>query len=78
VLETADVFSIFHPEAPKADRKAFSTLMSHIKEVDEAHSTVWYRWKTRQDFSAIREMAVLSQTMHSQNMFLHIWQPTYP
>lgn len=40
VLETADVVSIFHEEAPKADAKAFGTLMRHIKDVDEAHSTV--------------------------------------
>jgi len=42
VLETADVFSLFgeHQEAVKADVKAFSQLMRHLKEFDEAHSTV--------------------------------------
>lgn len=40
ILETADVISIFHDEAPKADAKAFSTLMRHIKEIDEGHSTI--------------------------------------
>lgn len=39
-LVTGDVVSIFHDEAPKADAKAFGTLMGHIKEIDEAHSTV--------------------------------------
>ncbi|KAI9731692.1 MAG: hypothetical protein M1834_004481 [Cirrosporium novae-zelandiae] len=39
-LETADVVSIFHTEAPKADAKAFRTLMKHLKEVDEQDSTV--------------------------------------
>ena len=40
VLDTADVVSIFHPEAPKADAKAFAKLMAHLKDIDEAHSTV--------------------------------------
>ncbi|KAK8210090.1 hypothetical protein M8818_003577 [Zalaria obscura] len=40
VLETADVLSIFHEEAPKADAKAFATLMRHLREIDEAYSTV--------------------------------------
>lgn len=40
VLETADVLSIFHEEAPKADAKAFSQLMKHLKEFDAKHSTV--------------------------------------
>lgn len=40
ILETADVVSIFHDEAPNADAKAFSTLMRHLKELDEAHSTI--------------------------------------
>ncbi|TLS25517.1 hypothetical protein PpBr36_06870 [Pyricularia pennisetigena] len=40
VLETADVVSIFRPEAREADKKAFGKLMSHIKEFDEEHSTV--------------------------------------
>ena len=35
VLETADVLSIFH-EAPKADARAFSQLMKHLKEFDAA------------------------------------------
>ncbi|KAF2459634.1 beta-galactosidase [Lineolata rhizophorae] len=39
-LETGDVLSIFHPEASKADSKAFGTLMAHLKELDEAHSTI--------------------------------------
>ncbi len=39
-METADVVSIFHEEAPKADAKAFGTLMRHIKEIDNAYSTV--------------------------------------
>jgi hypothetical protein len=40
VLKTGDVLSIFHEEGCKADAKAFSTLLRHIKECDEAHSTV--------------------------------------
>lgn len=32
--------SIFHSEAQKSDAKAFSKLMSHVKEIDEKHSTV--------------------------------------
>lgn len=32
--------SIFHPEAPKADAKAFGKLMTHLKEVDQEYSTV--------------------------------------
>lgn len=39
-LETADVLSIFHPEGRKADAKAFGTLMKHLREFDEEHSTV--------------------------------------
>ncbi|KAK7705222.1 hypothetical protein SLS64_008058 [Diaporthe eres] len=39
-LETADVLSIFHPESRKADAKAFGTLMKHLREFDESHSTV--------------------------------------
>jgi hypothetical protein len=39
-LETADVVSIFHPEAREADAKAFGMLMRHLKEIDEAYSTV--------------------------------------
>ncbi|GME23975.1 Glycoside hydrolase family 42 [Neofusicoccum parvum] len=39
-LRTGDVVSIFHDEAPKADAKAFGKLLEHIKEIDEAHSTV--------------------------------------
>ncbi|KAL4964609.1 putative beta-galactosidase [Aspergillus stella-maris] len=40
VLETGDVLSIFHEEAPKADARAFAQLMRHLKEFDEKHSTV--------------------------------------
>jgi hypothetical protein len=40
VLETADVLSIFHDEAVKADARAFSALMTHLKQIDEQHSTV--------------------------------------
>jgi hypothetical protein len=40
VLQTGDVVSIFHTEARDADVRAFSALMRHVKEVDEAHSTV--------------------------------------
>lgn len=40
VLETGDVVSIFHNEARDADARAFSALMRHVKEIDEAHSTV--------------------------------------
>ena len=40
VLQTGDVLSIFHEEGCKADSKAFSSLLSHIKKFDEAHSTV--------------------------------------
>ncbi|KAF2226206.1 beta-galactosidase [Elsinoe ampelina] len=40
VLETADVVSIFHTEAQRADAKAFAKLMGHLKDIDEAHSTV--------------------------------------
>jgi beta-galactosidase GanA len=39
-LAIGDVLSIFHSEAQKADAKAFSKLMAHLKEVDEKHSTV--------------------------------------
>ena len=39
-LETANVTSLFHGETCDADAKAFSKLLAHIKEVDEAHSTV--------------------------------------
>lgn len=38
--ETGDVLSIFHEEGPKSDAKAFGRLLSHLKEVDSAHSTV--------------------------------------
>ena len=31
---------IFHTEAQKADTKAFTKLMEHIKELDEQHSTI--------------------------------------
>ncbi|KPM46190.1 hypothetical protein AK830_g279 [Neonectria ditissima] len=40
VVKTADVLSIFHPNAKEADATAFSNLMNHIKEIDETHSTV--------------------------------------
>ncbi|KAF2189101.1 glycoside hydrolase family 35 protein [Zopfia rhizophila CBS 207.26] len=40
ILETGDVVSIFHPEAVKADARAFTNLMAYIKEIDEAYSTV--------------------------------------
>ena len=40
VLETGDVLSLFQDEGPKADAKAFSTLIKHLKELDEDHSTV--------------------------------------
>ncbi|KAL2816225.1 glycoside hydrolase superfamily [Aspergillus cavernicola] len=40
VLETGDVLSIFHDEAPKSDARAFAQLMRHLKEFDEKHSTV--------------------------------------
>ncbi|KAF8858332.1 glycoside hydrolase [Acephala macrosclerotiorum] len=40
VLETADVVSIFHTEVRDADARAFSTLMRHVKEVDQDHGTV--------------------------------------
>jgi hypothetical protein len=39
-LETADVVSLFHPECRKADAKAFSALMKHLREFDKSHSTV--------------------------------------
>lgn len=39
-LQIADVVSIFHPEASKADARAFGRLMAHLREVDEKHSTV--------------------------------------
>lgn len=40
VCRVADVLSIFYSEAQKADAKAFSTLMQHIKEIDEDKFTV--------------------------------------
>ena len=40
VLETGDVVSIFHTEARDADARAFSTLLRHVREVDERHYTV--------------------------------------
>ncbi|KAJ5326844.1 hypothetical protein MYU51_001575 [Penicillium brevicompactum] len=40
LLQTGDVLSIFHEAGCQADAKAFSTLLSHIKDLDEAHSTV--------------------------------------
>ncbi|KAI5360654.1 Putative glycoside hydrolase, family 35, glycoside hydrolase, family 42 [Septoria linicola] len=38
--KVADALSIFGAEAVKSDAKAFAALMRHIKEIDEAHSTV--------------------------------------
>ncbi len=32
--------SIFHKEVLEADTKAFAALMQHVKEIDEAYSTV--------------------------------------
>ena len=40
ILETANVLSIFQPQCWEADAKAFAKLMSHVKQVDEDHSTV--------------------------------------
>ncbi|KAL4920826.1 glycoside hydrolase superfamily [Aspergillus aurantiobrunneus] len=40
VLETGDVLSIFHDEAPKCDARAFSQLLRHLKGFDEKYSTV--------------------------------------
>lgn len=42
VLQTADILSIFDPEAEacRADAAAFAKLMTHLKEIDERHSTV--------------------------------------
>lgn len=40
VVKTADVLSLFHPNAREADATAFGKLMDHVKRVDEAHSTV--------------------------------------
>ncbi|USP73027.1 glycoside hydrolase family 35 protein [Curvularia clavata] len=40
VVEVADVLSLFYEENVQADIKAFRKLLSHIKEVDEKHSTV--------------------------------------
>ncbi|KAI4833843.1 beta-galactosidase, partial [Aureobasidium sp. EXF-8845] len=37
---TGDVLTIFGTEAQQADAKAFSTLMQHLKDLDEEHSTV--------------------------------------
>jgi hypothetical protein len=39
-LQTAEVISIFHPDAVKADAKAFSTLMRHLRQVDKAHTVI--------------------------------------
>ncbi|KAK6000329.1 hypothetical protein QM012_003961 [Aureobasidium pullulans] len=39
-LTTGDVLTIFGTEAQKADAKAFKTLMQHLKDFDEEHSTV--------------------------------------
>ncbi|KAJ5132335.1 hypothetical protein N7448_006493 [Penicillium atrosanguineum] len=40
VLKTGDVLSIFHEEACKADAKAFSRLLQHVKNIDSEYSTV--------------------------------------
>ncbi|KAI9147007.1 Vegetative incompatibility protein [Paramyrothecium foliicola] len=40
ILQTADILSLFHDEGRNADAKAFEKLMAHLKEFDEAHSTV--------------------------------------
>lgn len=40
VVETADVLSLFHKQNNQADIAAFTRLMSHVKEVDEGHSTI--------------------------------------
>jgi hypothetical protein len=40
ILKTGDVLSIFHEEACKADAKAFSRLLQHVREIDGEHSTV--------------------------------------
>ncbi|KAF2022378.1 glycoside hydrolase family 35 protein [Aaosphaeria arxii CBS 175.79] len=40
VIELADSLSLFSEENVQADIKAFSKLLSHIKEVDEGHNTV--------------------------------------
>ncbi|KAH8589301.1 family 35 putative beta-galactosidase glycoside hydrolase [Bisporella sp. PMI_857] len=37
---TTDVLSIFHTESQKADAKAFTTLMRHLKEVDQHHTVI--------------------------------------
>jgi hypothetical protein len=40
IIETADVLSLFYESNVEADARAFSKLMAHIKQVDEAHRTV--------------------------------------
>ncbi|KAE8150343.1 glycoside hydrolase superfamily [Aspergillus avenaceus] len=40
ILQTGDVLSIFHEEAPKSDANAFAHLMRHLKDFDGDHSTV--------------------------------------
>jgi hypothetical protein len=39
-IVTTDVLSIFHTESQKADAKAFSTLMRHLKQVDHDHTVI--------------------------------------
>lgn len=39
-VKIGDVLSIFGTEAQHADARAFSTFMSHLKEIDEHYSTV--------------------------------------
>ncbi|KAF7523491.1 hypothetical protein G7054_g11744 [Neopestalotiopsis clavispora] len=38
--KTTEVLSLFSPEACNSDARAFAKLMSHLKEIDEEHSTV--------------------------------------
>ncbi|KAF2024401.1 hypothetical protein EK21DRAFT_104661 [Setomelanomma holmii] len=40
VVEIADVLSLFHKQNNEADVKAFRTLLSHVKEIEEGHNTV--------------------------------------
>lgn len=40
VTSVADALSIFSPEAVKADEAAFRRLMQHIRDIDQAHSTI--------------------------------------
>ncbi|KAF7162402.1 hypothetical protein CNMCM6106_009376 [Aspergillus hiratsukae] len=40
VLQTTEILSVLHEEAPKADAKAFARLMRHLREFDQDYSTV--------------------------------------